>query len=49
MFCFVVSGSRIRLLEEEEEEKDEGGDDSLGDCLSSLFLGEWDDDAFTDL
>ncbi|KAG7219889.1 hypothetical protein INR49_018767 [Caranx melampygus] len=41
--------SRISLLEEEEEDDEEGADDSLSDCLSSLFLGEWDDDAFTDL
>ncbi|XP_074517135.1 protein FAM216A isoform X1 [Sebastes fasciatus] len=39
--------ARIRLLEEDEEE--EGLDDSLSVCLSSLSLGEWDDDTFSDL
>ncbi|XP_022606392.1 uncharacterized protein LOC111225664 [Seriola dumerili] len=38
----------IRLLEEEEEEE-EGLDDSLHECFSSLFMGEWDDNTFTDL
>ncbi|KAM8736934.1 protein FAM216A isoform 1-T2 [Acanthopagrus schlegelii] len=37
---------RIRLLEEEEEE---GLTDSLSDCLSSLSVGEWDDDVLSDL
>ncbi|XP_059209939.1 protein FAM216A [Centropristis striata] len=45
--------ARIRLLEEEkktegeEEEEEEEYDDSLSECLSSLSLGEWDDDAFS--
>ncbi|XP_073338819.1 protein FAM216A [Pagrus major] len=39
---------RIRLLEEEEQEE-EGLNDSLSDCLSSLSVGEWDDDVLLDL
>ncbi|XP_044022222.1 protein FAM216A [Siniperca chuatsi] len=40
--------ARIKLLEEEEEEE-EGLGDCLRECLSSLSLGEWDDDTFSDL
>ncbi|XP_051241359.1 protein FAM216A [Dicentrarchus labrax] len=40
--------ARMRLLEKEEEEE-EGLDDSLSECLSSLSLGEWNDDTFSDL
>lgn len=42
----LLPGARIRLLEEEDEE---GLDDSLSECLSSLSLGDWDDDTFSDL
>ncbi|XP_040916029.1 uncharacterized protein LOC121196898 [Toxotes jaculatrix] len=42
---------RIRLLEEEEEEEEEeeGLDDFLSESLSSLSVGEWDDDTVSDL
>ncbi|KAG8013093.1 hypothetical protein GBF38_021299 [Nibea albiflora] len=40
--------ARITLLEDEDEDE-EGLHDSLSDCLSSLSLGEWDDDTFSDL
>nr|XP_033499395.1 protein FAM216A [Epinephelus lanceolatus] len=40
--------ARTKLLEEEEEE-DEGLDDSLSECLSSLSVGQWDDDTLSDL
>lgn len=49
MFPFSLPGARIRLLAEEEEEEEEGLDDSLSECLSSLSLGDWDDDTFSDL
>nr|XP_046268355.1 protein FAM216A-like isoform X2 [Scatophagus argus] len=41
--------SRIKLLEEEEEEEEEGPDDSLTECVRSLSVGDWDEDAFLDL
>ena len=47
IFVFLFPGLRIRLLEEEEEE--EGLTVSLSDCLSSLSVGEWDDDVLSDL
>ncbi|TMS21770.1 Protein FAM216A [Larimichthys crocea] len=40
--------ARITLLEDKDEEE-EGLNDSLSDCLSSLSMGEWDDDTFSDL
>ncbi|GLD47609.1 uncharacterized protein AKAME5_000173300 [Lates japonicus] len=42
----IRAGARIRLLKEEEEE---GLDDSLSDCLSSLSMGDWDDDILSEL
>ena len=48
IFVFLFPGVRIRLLEEEEEEE-EGLTVSLSDCLSSLSVGEWDDDVLSDL
>lgn len=47
MFLFLSPGARIRLEDKDEEE--EGLNDSLSDCLSSLSMGEWDDDTFSDL
>lgn len=40
IFVFLFPG----VLEEEE-----GLTDSLSDCLSSLSVGEWDDDVLSDL
>lgn len=48
MFLFLSPGARITLLEDKDEEE-EGLNDSLSDCLSSLSMGEWDDDTFSDL
>ncbi|KAE8290325.1 hypothetical protein D5F01_LYC12047 [Larimichthys crocea] len=44
----IPTGARITLLEDKDEEE-EGLNDSLSDCLSSLSMGEWDDDTFSDL
>ncbi|TKS87212.1 Protein FAM216A [Collichthys lucidus] len=44
----INAGARITLLEDEDEEE-EKLNDSLSDCLSSLSMGEWDDDTFSDL
>ncbi|XP_051806687.1 protein FAM216A isoform X2 [Acanthochromis polyacanthus] len=40
-------GTRISLMEEDDD--DEGLEDSLSECLSSLSVGKWDDDDFSDL
>ncbi|KAL7379829.1 hypothetical protein ABVT39_006637 [Epinephelus coioides] len=45
----VRAGARTKLLEEDEEEEDERLDDSLSECLSSLCVGQWDDDTLSDL
>lgn len=50
MFCwlnvlFLLPGARIR---EEEEEEEEGLDVSLSECVSSVSIGEWDEDALSD-
>ncbi|TKS87180.1 Protein FAM216A [Collichthys lucidus] len=44
----IPTGARITLLEDEDEDE-KGLNDSLSDCLSSLSVGEWDDDTFSDL
>lgn len=40
--------TRISVMGEEDDD-DEGLEDSLSECLSSLSVGEWDDDDFSDL